>query len=805
MNIFRKLLKDKSAAALVYVIVAAAVIILLGAATTAVAYANLQATRVQAKSENNFYSADSVMNAVVGGLENDISHAYDKAYTEIITKYGGGLTGSETPPDVEAEFQMIFQEDLKELLGEDSESGSTGFYSVVHLQDYVQGTFPDNVSYTISAVGGNNFMDLTDNFGLILRNLHVTYEDDNGYYDEITTDVKIVPPAFTMDFTPPQNEWNDILLVADDGFEAVGGTGINMNGNIYLGEVEEDKSYSDVETGNTILVREHAAVAVVSPIETIAGGDVVVKDFSSLSMMSKTENNNIPTANFWMENVEILRQSAFKSAGNMYVYDDLEVNGAYSTVEMSGKYVGFTKSNDTHKDSSSMNINGTHTTLDFSNLQTLIIAGSSYVRTSSESMTRDDSTVINTEGDIELGEAFSVKSNQIAYLVNEKAFVGGKLTTTQMQGENPVEVTVLRSNPMNYNQYSQLISIPNWKELILNAELEFKEGMTYGEYGADIMPLFSNKNGGTVYLYLVFSDSEKAADYFNDVSASETQTGQQLRTYAEQYLYKFTVSETTNLKMNSNFIRATAEVWDEEYPTGIVGDDGEIIYDENNIQRIVPVDGNNHTNGLGYSHPDDLPADEAAANAYNRYLVGSENIPAEKYKVTFELKINEEKLKEVINQATTAAQTDANTNNQITVINNGVIFNATSGSKAILIDNAGKDDYVVTGGKGIIIATGNVKIEGNWLGTIISKQRVFLTKQGTEAAPVDFTYDEGTVTEALSVYFNKTSDGAVTTFVGPINVFKGYENFNPNRATQFEGTNMNLIKNCITFTNWNKD
>ena len=29
---------------------------------------------------------------------------------------------------------------------------------------------------------------------LILRNLHVTYEDDNGYFDEITTDIKITIP-----------------------------------------------------------------------------------------------------------------------------------------------------------------------------------------------------------------------------------------------------------------------------------------------------------------------------------------------------------------------------------------------------------------------------------------------------------------------------------------------------------------------------------------------------------------------------------------------------------------------------------
>ena len=173
MNI-KKFKSDVRGAALVYVIVAAAIIILLGAATTATAYVNLRTTQIQEKSDNNFYNADGIMNAIRSGLESDMSRAYEAAYTEVITKLDTYATDDEAVKD----FSTIFLNHLNSTLNDGNESFEF-FYSAAHLKSYVEAVYGDDVRYTITALHGDNYIDLVDG-GIILRNIHVTYEDDTG-------------------------------------------------------------------------------------------------------------------------------------------------------------------------------------------------------------------------------------------------------------------------------------------------------------------------------------------------------------------------------------------------------------------------------------------------------------------------------------------------------------------------------------------------------------------------------------------------------------------------------------------------
>ena len=796
MNRFKKLLKDKRGASLVYVIVAAAIIILLGAATTTVAYANLQATKVQTKSDNNFYSADSVMNAIVGGLEDDFSKAYDKAYTKMVATYGH-------PEQLEAKkkkdpnfdpnklFKEMWRAEMSAILNDESQPTDqevSGFYSIERLQTYVQQTLSEDVNYTISAVGGHNIIDKIDDYGLIIRNLHVTYEDDTGYYDEITTDVKLMPPELG-DLTRTY-EADDILLVADKGFESLTNTHITMEGNIYLGKGDD---------GCAINIGRYSTAKISNPDELIAGGNVLVNDSGKLSLRSS--QNDESTANFWIENISVLREAFYSANGNSYVSDDLESNGAYSTVTLGGTYMGFNKIDDgedkAHAKSSSININGAHTTLDFRNLKQLVIAGSSYL--SASDVAKSDLKDSPDNHDIELGEAFSVKSNQIAYLVDEKGFANGFI-------KNSGGLPVFTSNPMSYDQYKTLSkssfeSGKDWKETILNEPLSFDKNKKYSTFKAtDVVPVFSNKDGGTVYLYLTFANSNDAGNYFNEISKTSSLTAKRLRTYTEQYIKDFTINESTKFYTNSNFIRTMAGTNDKDYSKGIKNGNGTITYDENNIQRIVP-NGDSDINGLGYNGGKNdklLSSIPTISSIAKRY-------PNEITKVTFAKKINEDQLETVINAATSAA-TDQNTNNKIKIIDNGFIITGTDGSKAILIDNEGKAPYEVKEeGSGIIIATGDVKIENHWSGTFIVKGRVFSTRTTTESDPTKFIYKPTVVSSALSLYFKVNNDATDEDFMGPINAFQGYKDFNPNRATQKEGDNANIIKNCITFTNWNKE
>jgi hypothetical protein len=750
MNI-KTLRKDVRGAALVYVIVAAAILVLLGAATTATAYANLRATQIQEKSDNNFYSADTVMNAIVSGLESDISTAYETAFAEVITNI-------DNYPDDEAvktEFKNRFLNEIGEILN-DGEESFEFMYKPGHIQNYVQAVFKDDIKYTVSARNGDNHLDLTDE-GVILRNLHVTYEDDSGYYDEITTDIKIAIPE--INWSTPQ-DWNSPShgLVIDDGLEIMSGKGLQINGNTYI-NINSDR--------HVVLLKNNTSLSITTPDELIAGGLIKTEENTKLTISGTTDST---TGNrIWTENFDFGRYTDADIVGLISVYDDLEVNGSYTNVRLAGEYYGYSKSSEDADESSSININGAHTSLDIRELDTLVIAGSSYVSTSEVVA----SGAYQNTSNIQSGEALAVKSNQLAYLVDDKEF-----SDTDLQG--------FVSNPMSYAQYEKMLELNRgWNNVvgaITNKTLSY--GKSYAEYGASVTPVFSSRDNGTVYLYLNFTNPDKAAAYFVDAYKGNTLLSQRLRTYAAQYITSLYVNSDSELLVNENYINVAIDgSW----------------YGESNLPQIQ--------DGLGYDQnkPSQNSMDSFLNNCRYDYL-GEEDVAddGKKYEVTYDKMINEDKLKEFIAHTTSAAYTVDNiTNNKITTVQNGVIITGTSGAQAIIIDNAGKEAYELGTGGGLLIATGDVKLTGDWIGSIIVGGRVYCT-MGSKDIPINVTVDETTVESVTPLYVTSTSGGIQKSMM-VLNIFKGHEDAGVNTATNDEGINADMISNCITFTNWNRD
>lgn len=779
MNI-KSFRKDVRGAALVYVIVAAAILVLLGAATTATAYANLRATQIQEKSDNNFYNADSVMNAIVSGLESDVSRAYELAYTRVTTN----INNYENEEQMFEDFETQFKNELNSILNDGAESFEF-FYNAKHIQGYVQAVFEDDIKYTVSALNGNNYLDDTED-GIILRNLHVTYEDDSGYFDEITTDIKIATPTIDIYWEPDPDRYPMDGVVIDDGLEINANRGLQINGNSYINERESDKS--------AILLNNHTALTIATPEILIAGGFIETKEDTRLTLSGSTDataENEI-----WTENFDLGRYTIAEIIGLINVHDDLEVNGSYSKVRVAGQYYGYSRSNTSVDDSSAININGAHTTLDLTGLTDLVIAGSSYVSTSEveELDNRYENTV-----DIQLGEALSVKSNQIAYLVDDKEFLAWKDPDDNDGVPLRIEeIPGFVSNPMSYNQYTNLCAWnTNWesaKSKMLSKKLSY--GKSYFEYGADITPVFSSKDGGTVYLYLNFSDTDKAAAYFVDVYRGNTLMSQRLRTYAAQYITSLKFNPDTNLLINQNYFNKNIAA---------------LLYEYSNENLPLIEDGFGYNKDPLESAPNH--GDGEIQNRFDNFIAGlTEDYWGDpdvaddgiKYSVMYNRMINEDKLREFIQGATSAnASIHHNTNNNITVVENGVIMNGTSGAQAILIDNAGKEPYELGDGAGIVIVTGDLHITGDWLGSIIVGGRAYCT-EGTPDIPVTVTTDAETVALVTPLYFS-TTIGGVNKSMMVINVFIGYEDKVVNEATNDEGINADMISNCLSFTNWNRD
>lgn len=772
----KSLKKDIRGAALIYVLVAIAIIVILGAATTTTAYMNLKATQIREQADNNFYNADAVMNSIVNGLETDISKAYEYAYAQTIVK----MNAMDDMNAVKTMFNNEFKDKLQSLLNDEDGYVDGALYSPTVIAKYVQTVFPRNIKYTVSAANGKNYLDKHEN-GVTIKNLHVTYEEDSGYFDEIITDIEITIPQFDPEKVPDKTlDFN--AFVFQKGMEVKPNNGININGNTYIhgGDYKE-------ETNNSIALGTGSYAKITMPEEAVLAGNTTTEENSKFVI--GTEGTDATKSVIYAENFNFGRYSDANLAGIIYVLDDLEVNGAYADVSLEGEYYGYSKSNKNASESSSININGANSKLDIEKLDYLVLAGSSYI-----SATKHDSGNIGINNtDLQTGEAISVKSNQIAYLVDDKEF-------SQSNNASAYVVKNFTSNPMSYAQYEAMIKENGGKEATLNAiankPLSYGNGKSYRDYGANVVAIFSNTNGGTVYFYLNFENASDASEYFRTVYRGNSLLSQRLRAYAAQYISNLKINPDSEILVNQNYIDQSISL----YSSDKIFQDG-LGYSQKHIPNEEAM------NGILNKIKDNYFGDEANGH------IGKKN------EITFNSLINYDKMVEFISKATAAeSYTDKNTENKVTPIENGVIMSGTTKDVAVIVDNDGitynedgsetydesKDKpYVVSQpGRGLIVATGDVELQADWIGTIICGGRLYCSA-GTKSLPINISVNGTVVRSVLPLYFSQMV-GNVEESSCVMNIFIGYENVKPNNATDDNGNNADMIANCLSFSNWNR-
>lgn len=814
----RNIRKDKKGAALIYVIVAAAVIILLGAATTAAAFVNLKSMQISDKSTTNFYSADAVMNMISSGLESDVSNAYEKAYKYVVEKWNSS-DQKDNIAEIQKDFDDQFLIGLDELIQD--RKAYTWYYSLDRLQEYVDAVTvsKQNIRYTISAVQGNNLIDRTLSVvengevkkegTLILRNLHVTYEDDNGYFDEITTDIKITIPK--IDLTDPSQNPHKL-----EGFVFSNGLYVGQNkqqtksnypflkvdGNTYI----NTKTNSTLISDDVMEIDDYGNVEFVIPSEVIISGNVVAKEGANFSIVPKdSKNQSLP--DLWLDNITLGKKSNLNINARSHVYDDLTIMGSNASVTLSGEYYGF--GNEWSKDysstaadrslvSSAIIINGVKTSLDIKNLDRLVLSGSSYISTNKN----NSGTAFSTfdKASIRQGEAISIKSNQIAYLVDEKEFNGSSPSAVYMP-----------SNPMSYDEYTNFINA-NYDAYIHLGDTEFKDkenavlnkilneklsyklpnanaNATYSYFKATIKPIYSASEK-SVYLFLNFKDKDSASEYFQMVYHGNTLLSQRLRYYATQFVSSLQISKNTDVKTTDRYINPDAEL----YTSDVLTDDAS-WFDGTNKNYYVGDSKSTTVNGTSKS-------------LYQLYMADDDSL---KYKYQYKKYVNSAKLTEFVNKGkSNTAKTDNTTDNRLEILSdvNGIrITGINKDVDAYIIDNANAEIFKTPAdGRGIIVASGEVEICGNWAGTIIANGKVYCYDGNyKENKPKEIVVDKNHINAALPLYFTAMDQNKETLYCVN-NIFVGHENDPINRATDnnTDYVDGDVIANCITYTNWNK-
>lgn len=516
LDIFKK---DNKGAAIVVAIVAIAFIGMLVGMLVYMAYYNYLMKYVDRKNKDNFYSAEYALDIINVGLQKDISDSMAEAYVKTLQNSAGMDADTMT-----VYFKNDFAKILREKVCDPSDQNKwllTHLTDMWEAADLIHAASAGNKGAYMEAIGGNNSLTLTNTDYLTIANVKIVYTNEDGYISMIETDIRLKVPD--LDFAQSATKLNleDYSLVANDSLINHLGNQDEVPDGISVNKGSTDLEISGSVYGgkNGIQVGKQANIDFIKdPTDDSNGLDLTYKliskslDIENASEATAGVNINEKYDTF-VENINVT-SSNFKGDGNMFVGDDLDIAGRNSKVVLKGHYRGYGNENTISDSSSSILINGANTTLDFSNLDELVLSGHAYVGAKKYDADRDrlalgsvydkdtvytddeltkavSDKVLNSDkiedeeqfdnqydemlnsdaydaftakremngekiipqntSDVLMGESMSVKANQLMYMVPVECI--GYIKGTDQQ--------FVTKNPMTYDEYNELLNTPD--------------------------------------------------------------------------------------------------------------------------------------------------------------------------------------------------------------------------------------------------------------------------------------------------------------------------------------------------------
>ena len=473
---------ENDGAALLAVLIILVVISIIAVVITQITLTNIQMREVERSNKANFYDAESIMEELYAGANEVAAEQMAQAYQIILQNY---LDESEDGTNLQELFRENYIAGLKSYFDAGSDR-----YKVDLLRDCIATESHRDCLVTESADAEYTVDDTEGIF--TLKNVQVRYKDERDYETTITTDLVFSTPQMNFSGGQQMKDFMKYALIADNKIE-VNASSVTVDGNVYAGEngIEALTNGSADFSGNVLLTR----------------GDIILNGGSELRLGDgKTE--------IWAENIETKGKSSSTLAinGNCYVADDLAMNGAESSVTLSGNYYGYNFQEDYASQNTSMDakyssaimINAKDCKLDMQNLNYLMLAGRTFISRGTYTDS-DKQNAAKDNSDIMLGESLAVRTNQLAYYVPEEYIDAGTLSFTS-------------DGILNFQKDTG----------IQNIETYLSSGHQVTAYH------YKDKGRGTkTYYYLNFADEQKANDYF---AAYSTANISKVSGYAEHYL-----------------------------------------------------------------------------------------------------------------------------------------------------------------------------------------------------------------------------------------------------------------------------
>ncbi len=298
------------------------------------------------------------------------------------------------------------------------------------------------------------------------------------YEQSITTDIVLTEPEYNVSFdtsSVASNTLYEYAILADMGVE-VGEdndnktTDAQVKGNIYAASDYYNKDYNDVaETKVTnkyeskpttmwgtkensaysgIFVNGKNSTLTLNSDVVVCAGSLAAYNGAGINLSGRTQT----LSELWADNIVIGGKDggSLKASADAYIFDDTELNAEKASLKFTqGSYFGYSyNAQDTrslnylrqkgylatgyklrsHFSDSAIIVNGKNSTLDLQDLNSLYIAGKSYIEFSkiaASSVPEDDENITVDENadyafttleDYSTGQSLDVKTNQLMFL-----------------------------------------------------------------------------------------------------------------------------------------------------------------------------------------------------------------------------------------------------------------------------------------------------------------------------------------------------------------------------------------------------
>ena len=764
---------ENRGASLLVVLVILVVVSAIAVIITKITITNIQMKEVERGSKKNFYSAEEILDDLHTGAAGVSAEAMQSAYESVMQNY---VKTQKAGVNLQDEFKKFYLQAM-ELKFWDSTScikykradkdkttvnqtkpdgdGKEGL-TIVPESDAVYSTSMyslDTLKSCISVASARTCVETSaadavydadyKNGIFTLKNVKIVFNGSSDYETTITTDLVFNTPEMNLTGGDQVKEFMKYSLIADTAIEVSNSKNVNVGGNVYAGQ-------SGITTKNTSIGDFHGKVV-------LTRGDIVAENDSKLTIGNGhtsvwAENivaNGTPKGFETATSEDADKMYTLAINGNCYVADDLSLQKANSRVKISGNYYGYNfqknyatldPSNDAQF-SSAMLINGKKSKLDLSNLNYLMLAGRTFISRGSEK-NADGS---NKNNDVMLGESISVRTNQLAYYVPD----------TYLDTAN------FKFTADGIKKYETDTGIEKFDEYLDTT----KQVVAY--HYVDVV------SGNQTNYYLNFKNEQKANDFFAKYCAGKQ--GSRNSQYASKYL--------TN----------DAIVLDDAHVFTLKGD---IMYrnaaDTDLKEEKVVIDSNQWTTGGTYF---DYCADLAVKYKALELGLTETNALAEKSDVRLHAEGKDE-IDKSVNPLFLTLIDKASLENDVTSETDALAkenIDEEHYRAAYLVNNNAESDNAFEipdkCTQGIIVATGDVKVNHDFTGLIISGGKIFFGNDAKidadESMVVDmFAKDLKKDKPLFSKYFNdyKSGDVITGTLNGKIdaNNYLTYENWKKN-------------------------